>query len=121
MVAFHKPKSLRQYLVKAKVSNNAESVNVSAEVPRCYKLQNSRCRLCHVLRESDHFTSNVTKRTYRIKDHIDCKSKGVINLVTCEDCGKQYVGETGTAFSTRHYGHRSDLTKKNAVAFVQAL
>ena len=112
MVAFRKPKSLRQYLVKAKVNNNAESVNVSAEVPGCYKLHNSRCRLCHVLRESDHFTSNVTKRTWRIKDHIDCKSKGVIYLVTCEDCGKQYVDETGTAFLTRHYGHKSDLTKK---------
>ena len=80
MVAFHKPESLRQYLVKVKVNNNAESVNVSAEVPGCYKLHNSRCRLCHVLRESDHFTSNVTKRMYRIKDHIDCKSKGVIYL-----------------------------------------
>ena len=112
MVAFRKPKSLRQYLVKAKAKNNAESVNVSTEVPGCYKLHNSRCSLCHVLRESDHFTSNLTKRTNRIKDHIDCKSKGVIYLATCENCGKQYVGETGTAFSTRHYGHRINLTKK---------
>ena len=59
MVAFRKPKSLRQYLVTVKVNINVESVNVSKELPGFYQLHNSRCRLCHVLRESDHFTSNA--------------------------------------------------------------
>ena len=54
----------------------------------------------------------ISQVMHRIKDYIGCKSKGVIYLVTCEDCGKQYVDETDTAFLTRHYGHRSDLTKK---------
>ena len=112
MVAFRKPKSLKQFLVKARVNNNSEPRDNSSELPGCFKLHNSRCKLCQVLKESDRFSSTVTKRTYKNRDRIDCKSKGVIYLITCEDCGKQYVGESGTAFSTRHYGHRSDLTKK---------
>lgn len=113
LVAFRKPKSLQQYLVKARVNEkNDNSTAISSETPGCYKLHNTNCKLCQVLKESDCFTSSVTGRTYKIKDSINCKSKGVIYLITCGDCKKQYVGETGTPFSIRHYGHRSDVTKK---------
>lgn len=112
IVAFRKPKSIKQLLVRAKVNKDTDFNEANTEIPGCFKLHNKNCKLCHVLKQTDSFSSTVTNRTYKIKQKINCKSKGVIYLITCQDCNKQYVGETGTAFSTRHYGHRSDIQKK---------
>ena len=102
IVAFRKPKSIRQFLVRAKVNNDADFNEMNSENSGCFKLHSKNCKLCHVLQQTDSFSSTVTNRTYKIKQKITCKSKGVIYLVTCLDCNKQYVGETGTTFSTRH-------------------
>ena len=48
--------------------------------------------------------TNTFSSTVNPKSNINCRSKG--------DCNKQYVGEIGTPFSTRHYKHRSDISKK---------
>ena len=112
IVAFRKPKSLKQFLVRAKVNKESEVSSNDKTSLGCFKLHNKNCKLCQRLVQSDNFSSSVTGRTYKIKDEINCKSKGVIYLITCGDCHKQYIGETGTAFSTRHYGHRSDILKK---------
>ena len=41
--------------------------------------------------ESDHFTSTSTNRIYLITQHLHCKSKNVIYLVTCNKCNVQYI------------------------------
>ena len=48
----------------------------------------------------------------KLKRQTNCKSANVIYLITCTQCGKQYVGETKRAFNERMNGHRSDWTKR---------
>ena len=48
----------------------------------------------------------------KLKRQTNCKSANVIYLITCIQCGKQYVGETKRALNERMNGHRSDWTKR---------
>ena len=48
----------------------------------------------------------------KLKRQTNCKSANVIYLITCTQCGKQYVGETKRALNERMNGHRSDWTKR---------
>ena len=44
------------------------------------------------------FSSTVTGETFKINDKLNCDDKCLIYLLTCECCGKQYVGETTGEF-----------------------
>ncbi|KAJ8034289.1 hypothetical protein HOLleu_21062 [Holothuria leucospilota] len=46
--------------------------------------------------------------TYR---DLTCTTKGVIYLINCLDCHKQYVKETGLELKIRHRGHRQEFRK----------
>ena len=48
----------------------------------------------------------------KLKRQTNCKSANVIYLITCTQCGKQYVGETKRALNERMNGLRSDWTKR---------
>ena len=57
------------------------------------------------------FCSFVEKHTFCINYHFDCDSQGVIYLISCKKCGKQYVGSTITSFRYRFNNHKSSLTR----------
>ena len=42
------------------------------------------------------FKSSACGRTFRINHHFNCDSLGVVYLITCMKCDKQYVGSTVT-------------------------
>ena len=44
------------------------------------------------------FVGSVEERSFHINRAFDCNSCGVICLLTCMNCGKQYVGSTITSF-----------------------
>ena len=68
----------------------------------------------------DHFLSvnfiyiykSSSGASVKLKRQTNCKSANVIYLITCTQCGKQYVGETKRALNERMNGHRSDWTKQ---------
>ena len=79
--------------------------------PGCWKCK--KCSVgCSVLIEGTKFNSTNTKKTYTIKKHLDCKSKFVIYLATCQKCSGQYVGKSTTPFNTRHSNHRQEIKNK---------
>ena len=57
---------------------------------------------CNVLLEGDRFRSTNTGSVYKIRQTIDCRSKNIIYLVTCQRCRMQGVG------STKDQGRASD-------------
>ena len=62
----------------------------------------------------DHFSSTCTSRKYFIRQHLHCKSKNVVYLITCNKCNVQYVGSTTNEFKVRFRNHKSAMsTKKN--------
>ena len=64
----------------------------------CFKCQQNRmisaCQ--NYIKQIMHFQRKRTRTKYPIGQHINCKSKNVIDLVTCNKCSLQYVESTST-------------------------
>ena len=87
-------------------------VNKRTVTPGNSKCQSQGCQTCSIITTSDTFTSNTTKKTYKIKGSYNCKTSNVIYLIQCTKCGMQYVGETGQCLHQRMNNHRADVTNK---------
>ena len=59
------------------------------------------------------FTSQHTKRTFKISFNLTCKSEYVIYLLECILCKMQYVAKAETEFNLRLSNHRKDKTKES--------
>ena len=55
------------------------------------------------------FSSTNTKECFRLKGEFQCKTTGVIYLITCDKCKIQYVGQSGRSFHDRIREHIYDL------------
>ena len=71
-----------------------------------------RCKTCDYYSDSQSFTSTSTKKTYPILGNWNCKTKGVIYLVTCKKTNKQYVGLTKRRLCKRNNEHRKDIRNR---------
>lgn len=108
--AFRRPKNLKEMLAPSKacnsVNNHQASPTLSAGCFKCTKT----CDLCRrSFIQSSSFTSFATGKTYQIKEHLTCDSKGVIYLASCYKCRLQYVGSTTTSFKVRFRNHKSTM------------
>lgn len=107
-VIYRQPGNLQSHLVTAKLVENVRSVHKG-----CYKTHFKNCVTCNVLQETDKGYRNATGERFTIFSNITCTSIGVVYLINCKDCGKQYVGETGDELRVRHCGHRQEIRKGN--------
>lgn len=104
IVAFRRPRNLRDLLVRAMITTPATSSNTGSA-----PCNNRRCKCCEEIVTCRSFTSKHTGRKYNIRAEITCKSKNLIYLISCRKCGTQYVGETEQTLHARMNGHRSDI------------
>ena len=65
----------------------------------------TRCKVCKFVKMGDQFTGNVERQSFSISHSFSCDSQGVVYLMTCKKCGKQYVGSTITALRERFNNH----------------
>ena len=75
------------------------------------KCNSKKCKICDSIVVGETFYSTVRRRTFHINHLFDCNSKGVIYLVTCKKCSKQYVGNTVTSFRLRFNNHKSSINR----------
>ena len=68
-----------------------------------------RCKVCNFVKTGSTFNSNVEGRSFHINHSFDCNSNGVVYIITCRICCKQYVGSTTTPFRMRFNNHKSSL------------
>lgn len=107
MVAFRRPKSLKDYLVHAKVKQE-----ITIRDSGNKQCASKNCRICRkdkLLKMGDTFESTNTGKSYTINYSLNCNSSNVVYLLSCKTCGKQYVGSTSTKFRLRFNNHRSRL------------
>ena len=65
------------------------------------------CSICRFVDDDRYqFISNSNKFVYKLSQDLNCNSTNVIYLVTCSQCGLQYVGETGKSLRYRAGYHR---------------
>ena len=72
-----------------------------------------RCGTCPLLQEGDKIKITATGREFRIKTQLNCKSKNVLYIITCQGCKEQYVGMTNTRLCDRMRVHRQHINDPN--------
>ena len=83
------PNNLKKMLTRARF------VLHEKEGPKITKCSNSLCGTCAHLQDGvSKIKLNKAKITFKIKEKMTCETKDVIYLITCNGCGKQYIGET---------------------------
>ena len=99
MMAFRRPKSLKEYLVHAKLRPLDQD---NEGIRGIHKCASRRCDFCNYLNVGDRFSSHTTGTA-------NCNSRNVVYLISCKVCGFQYVGSTTTKFRSRFNNHKSRL------------
>ena len=106
MLSFKRPTNIRDKLIRAKLSPITDGND--SNVHSCGPCQNDvRCQLCAIIPHQTSIT-NQSGQTFRLfcGPNADCRSRGVIYVLTCNDCGLQYVGQT-TNLRLRLNNHKS--------------
>ena len=80
LIAFRRCKNLKDILVRARLSNEGNGGTDKKGCSRCGK---SRCQVCNVMSNSEHFHSNIDSREYRINYSFNCDSSNVVYLLEC--------------------------------------
>ena len=75
LIAFRRCKNLKDILVRARLSNKGNGGTDKKGCSRCGK---SRCQVCNVMSNSEHFHSNIDSREYRINYSFNCDSSNVV-------------------------------------------
>ena len=63
-----------------------------------YKCNTPRFQIGKYVKECYEFSSHVTKKTFKINHYFVCNSKSLIYLISCNVCGKQFVGSKTETF-----------------------
>ena len=100
ILAFSRPKNIKDFLVKSFLKPNMFSSRT------CNR---HRCTHCVNINVDSKFSSSVTGSVYNLRFDADCTSKHVIYLITCKKCTQQYVGQTNQNVSRRMNSHRFDI------------
>ena len=106
VVAFRRPKSIKDTLVRAAVSRPSSTFG------QCKPCGDKRCKCYLQLQHAQAFHSKTTGKEYKHFYNVNSKTPNAVYLL---DCGSQYVGESVQTFNKRMNEHRSDHTKKNAL------
>ena len=102
MVAFRRPKSLNDYIVRAKLrSTRTEDTPVGT-----VKYGDRRCQVCDYYLS---FSSRSIGRKYSINFNLDCNTTNVLYMLECKVCGVQYKGSSSTKFRLRFNNHKSRI------------
>ena len=105
MICYRRPKNLKDHLVRAKLHRMDEVV------VGMFKCEGKRCKVCDSVVVGNTFKSSASGRIFYINHRFNCNSSGVVYLITCKNCEKQYVGNTVTPFRKRFNNHKSSLNR----------
>ena len=76
-----------------------------------FKCNKSRCEACINVIKTDTFTSTVTGESFKINHKFNCDDRCLIYLLTCNQCRKQYVGQTVDSFRFRWNSYKCNCYK----------
>ena len=100
-----------------RVSNDSVHIVNAQDRSKDFKIEHcsrKNCKFCPSIITSHTFSSNVTHRKYCSVIHkdihiVNCKSRNLIYLITCNRCNLQYVGETIQELRRRFSQYGTDI------------
>ena len=107
IVAYKRPKNLRDLLVHTRPPRTARDKNTANGTRQC---GSARCKTCAMVQDIQEiqFADQPGHREV-IRGKFTCASTNVVYLLTCTACQAAYVGETGCTLRERMNGHRSAI------------
>jgi len=118
LTALRNNKNLAKYLIRADLKAPPNSnTRYELTLPHhyftnyCTPCTHTQCMICPFFKPTAAIQSTSTKQIYPITDHYTCTTPGVIYLITCKTCNKQYVGQTGQNLRLRFRHHRNHLSQ----------
>ena len=110
MLANRRNRNLRDNLVRA---NLLKPIQTEKDRKlRRNKCVTPNCKWCQEVKVTTSITCTTTGRTYRGPENINCRVNNVVYILTCNQCEKQYIGETGRPFIERWKEHLYDIKVK---------
>ena len=91
------PPNLKKYLTIAKFNPKPEKYAVS-------KCGDSRCGTCPYLKTGSFYSLKCGK-TFNVNENMSCKSKNLPYCIIRDNCGEEYIGQTGTQLTARVHVH----------------
>ena len=110
MLAYRRNQNLRDNLVRANLLKPIQTEK--ARKLRRNKCVTPNCKWCQELKVTTSIKCTTTGRTYRGPENINCRVNNVVYILTCNQCEKQYIGETGRPFIERWKEHLYDIKVK---------
>ena len=107
IVAYRRPKNLRNLLVSAELKSADNEPNQGSS-----PCGSKRCLTCRHIRTRETFKSTTTGQPFYVRATATCKTSNVIYVIECRRCRKQYVGETQNPLHIRLNGHRGDINNR---------
>ena len=104
LVAYKQSKNLKSFLVHTKLDKNRNSIDLKNN-----KCNRPRCKTCPIITTNDTFVNTISNKHIKIKNGGNCTTKNCIYAITCSECSKVNIGQTGRSISDRISGHRSDI------------
>ena len=75
------------------------------------------CLTCKYISDGQtSYTFHATGETRPITNYIDCNSKNVIYMIQCNQCSKQYIGETKRRLKNRFNEHRRPVDNPSNIS-----
>ena len=115
LMAYRRPKNLRDILVRARLSQKGKGGNSENQngTP-CNPCLTKNCRYCLKLNKTGRIRCKASGREYMAKHNVTCKSSNVIYCLSCKCCGIQYVGQTKNRLMDRFQAHFYNIAYNKA-------
>ena len=93
-----------KFIMSKRQSPNLKKILTSAALPKTIqgsstKCGDKRCGTCSYIYECETFIFK-NQKTFQIRHPMNCKSKNLIYVMTCNGCGEHYIGQTGDKLCT---------------------
>lgn len=99
-VVYRRAPNLRDKIIKGQITSKKKPPTAIS------KPCNKPCTTCPLMNPS-HVITSRRNISHRINGNYNCQSHHVIYVLTCRNCQKQYVGETGNTVNLRITNHKS--------------
>ncbi|OCT63367.1 hypothetical protein XELAEV_18044463mg [Xenopus laevis] len=109
IITFRRSKNLKDRLIRSHYCNTPKSTWWSNKTKGCYTC--GTCKACPWIKKTTKIECRSDIKEYLIKDLINCKTRGVIYIMSCER-GKNYIGKTKREFRRRVLEHLGDVLHK---------
>ena len=116
-----RPKNLKDHLVRAEVKlpeptmmGLRQAPELRGQTPRVKRCPDIfKCRYCKLIDKSGKIVSKYSKRAFRTRERVCCKSNNLIYAIECTLCGMHYVGETKRTWAERLSAHFLAINKED--------